>query len=137
MTTQAKRLLLLVAMLFVTSCSIAVWTAVKVVAWARDLPNRIVIDGDAVANSFGYTLAESFHHALRGGNPAMQLQILNEQFTPAIAENADALMWIRNEYRDDILWLVDSDDPHVSATASDLILMLDDTDGTATPTNGS
>ncbi len=128
MTTQTKRLFLLAAMLFVICSSITIWTAVKVVAWARDLPNRIVIDGDAVANSFGYAMAESYHHALRGSDPAMQLQILNDHFTPAIAENADALTWIRDEYRDDILGLVDSDDVQVSAIASDLILLLNETD---------
>ena len=136
MTTRTKRLLSLAALLFVIGCSIAGWTVVKVVSWARDLPNRIVIDGDAVANSFGHAIAESYHHALRDGDPSMQLQILNKQFAPAIAENRDALTWIRNEYREDIIALVESDDAQVSAAASDLIEVLDQVDETPTRTNG-
>ncbi len=135
MSTRTKRLLFIAAVLVVIGCSITGWTAFTVVAWARDLPNRIAIDGDVVAKSFGRAMAESYHHALRDGDPSMQLKILNEQFTSAIVENPDALTWIRNEYRDDILALVDSGDAQVSAAASGLIAILDEVDGNTPPAN--
>lgn len=124
MTTRTKCLLTLATAFALASFAIAGWTTVKVVAWARDLPNRIVIDGDAIANSFGSAVTESYHHALRDGDSSMQTQILNEQFAPAIAKDPDAAVWIRDEYRDDILALVDSNNPAVSSAASDVLSML-------------
>lgn len=125
MNTPAKRLLFLAAAIVLIGCSLVGWTAFHVVGWARDLPNRIVIDGDAISKALGQAMEESYHHALRDGDPAMQLQVLNEQFTPAVTENADALGWIRDEYRDDIIALVDSGDSRVAAAAEDLIAILD------------
>ena len=124
MTTRTRRLLIWATAFALASCAIAGWATVKVVAWARDLPNRIVIDGDAIANSFGAAVTESYHHALRDGDSSMQTQVLNEQFAPAITDNPDAAVWIRDEYRDDIRALVDSNNPAVSSAASDVLSML-------------
>ncbi len=65
-----------IAMIFI-GCAIAGLTAIKIVAWARDLPNRIVvdIDGDSVATAFGAAVVESYHGALRDGDSALQLQV--------------------------------------------------------------
>jgi len=125
MKTRTKRILIVAVVLFVMGCSIAGWTAVKVIAWARDLPNRVVIDGDAIANAFGQAATESYHLALRGGDVAIQLQVLDEQFAPLIRQNAEGAAWILNEYGDDITALVDSDDSGVSDAASNLLSMLD------------
>lgn len=127
MNTRTRRTLVVAfAMLFV-GCSIAGWTAIKVVAWARDLPNRIVIDidGNGFANAFGAAVTESYHQVLRDGNTALQLQVLSDQFVPAIAENHDHATWIRDEYQNDIRLLVESSDPAVSSAASDLLSLLE------------
>ena len=125
MNTRTKRLLIgAIAVIFI-GCAITGWTAIKIVAWARDLPNRIVVDIDAVATAFGAAVIESYHGSLRDGGSALQLQVINDQFVPAIAENPDATTWIRDEYRSDILLLVDSNDPEVSSAASDLLSLLE------------
>lgn len=136
MTTRAKRWLFLAVMLFLVGSSLVGWTVAKVVAWARDLPDRIVIDGDAIADSFGHAMAESYHQILRDGDPAIQLQVLNEQLTPAVAKDSETLTWVRNEYRDDIVLLVDSSDEQVSAAASDLLTVLDNSDAPPAPSGG-
>ncbi|EKK02020.1 hypothetical protein RBSH_02662 [Rhodopirellula baltica SH28] len=124
MTNRTKRLLVIFAVLSITVCSIAGWATVKVVAWARDLPNRIVIDGDAIATTVGAAYREMYHEALQGGDTALQTQILRDQFAPAVAEHPDAAAWIRDEYRDDIILLVESEDPVVSSTASKILTSL-------------
>ena len=124
MTSRTKRLLLLVTAFSLVGCAIAGWTTLKVVAWARDLPDRIAIDEDAIATTLGAAVTESYHQALRDGDSSLQTQILKEQFAPAIADNPDAAAWIGDEYRDDILALVDSDNPVVSSAASDVLSQL-------------
>ena len=125
MNTRTKRLLIgAIAVVFIGS-AIAGWTAIKIVAWARDLPNRIVVDIDSVATAFGAAVIESYHFALRDGDSALQLQVIDDQFATAIAENPDAAKWIRDEYRSDILLLVDSNEPAVSSAASNLLSLLE------------
>ena len=125
MTTRIKRLAIVATVLSLACCSIAGWAAIKTVAWARDLPNRIVIDGDAVATSFGVAVTESFHVALRSGDPALQRQVINDQFIPAVAGNPDAATWIRDEYHSDLLLLVNSSDPAVSSAATEILGILE------------
>ena len=127
MTNRTKRILIVAFAMIFIACSIAGWTAIKIVAWARDLPNRIVvdIDGDVFANAFGSAVTESYHQALRNGDSALQLQVLRDQFVPAIAENHDHARWIRDEYHSDIRVLVDSNDPAVSSAATDLLSRLE------------
>ena len=48
MKTRTKRILAIVGLFFICVITVLGWTTIKVVAWARDLPNRIVIDGDAM-----------------------------------------------------------------------------------------
>lgn len=124
MTSRTKRLILFVAAFSIVGCAITGWTALKVVAWARDLPDRIVIDEDAIATTFGAAVTESYHQVLRDGDSSLQTQILKDQFAPAIADNPDAAAWIRDEYRDDILALVDSTDLVVSSAAADVLSQL-------------
>ncbi len=125
MTLRKKRLLLLAIGVLLMGFALAGWTTVKLVAWVRDLPNRIVIDGDAVAAALEAAVTESYHHALEKGDSTMRLQVMNEQFIPMVDGHPEAATWVRNEYGDDILTLVDSDDAAVSAAASDLLAHLD------------
>jgi hypothetical protein len=124
MTRRTKRLFLLAMGVLLIGCALMGWTTVKIVAWVRDLPNRIVIDGDAADASFGAAVTEYYHHALEKGDSTLRLQVINEQFIPMINGHTEAATWVRNEYHDSILTLVDSGDAAVSAAASDLIARL-------------
>ena len=99
MTRRTKRLLLLAMGVLLIGCALVGWTTVKIVAWVRDFPNRIVIDGDATAASFGAAVTEYYHHALEKGDSTMRLQVINEQFIPMINGHTEAATWVRNEYR--------------------------------------
>ncbi|WP_404304967.1 hypothetical protein [Neorhodopirellula lusitana] len=125
MNTRIRRLYTLMFVLTLAFVAISLYGVSLAFTWAKDLPSRVVIDGDALASAFGHAMTESYHHALRDGEPAVQLQVLNEQFTAMIAENDDALAWVRGEYRADILALVDSGDGSVSDAATKLIAILD------------
>lgn len=124
MKTRTKLLLTVTIALCIICCAIAGWIAIKVVAWARDLPNRIVIDEDAIAESIGSFVNHSYHHVLRDGDASTQLQVINEQLIPLIADNPEAANWIRDEFQDDIHRLSASDDPAVSSAALKLLSMI-------------
>jgi hypothetical protein len=125
MNAKTKRVLVVAGVLIIAATGIAGWTATKVVAWVSGLPNRVVIDGRAMEDSIGQAVTESYHLALRDDDTNIQLQILNEQFVPLIRQDDEGAAWIRNEYGDDLNALVDSDDPAVSAAASNVISMLE------------
>lgn len=125
MNAKTKRVLVVTGVIIFAAVGIAGWTTTKVIAWVRDLPNRIVIDGDALENSFAQAVTEWYHLALRDDDTVIQLQILNEQFVPLIRQDDEGAAWIRNEYGDDINALVDSHDPAVSAAASKVISMVE------------
>lgn len=124
MTNRVRFILLLATTAGLASCVIAGWATVTVAVWVRDLPNRIAIDEDAISTTLGAAVTESYHHALRSGDDSIQAQVLTEQFAPAIADNPDAALWVRDEYRDDILSLLSSNNPAVSAAASRVLSML-------------
>jgi len=124
MTTRTKRLLIAAISVVLIGCSVAGWATVKIVAWARDLPNRIQIDGDAMATAFGTAMVESYHRVLRDGDAPSQVDVLSNQLIPYAKSDGNAAKWIRDEYGDDIRGLVNSDDPAVSSAATDLFVLL-------------
>ncbi len=135
MANRRKTLLFITFAVLLICSSIAGWTAIKIVAWARELPSRFVIedDGRAFANALGAAVTESYHQALRSDDPSLQLQVLSEQFAPAIAEDRDYNAWIRDEYLSDIRELLDSQDPAVSLAASELLALLESEDDSLQP----
>jgi hypothetical protein len=124
MTTRTKRILIVAISVVLIGCSVAGWATVKIVAWARDLPNRIQIDGDAMATAFGTAMVESYHHVLRDGDAPSQVDVLSNQFIPYATSDEKAAKWIRDEYGDDIQGLVTSDAPAVSTAATNLLALL-------------
>lgn len=132
MTAKAKKLAIVGAIFFVLAISVVGLAAVKVVAWARDLPNRIVVDGDAIANAFGQAVIDSYHVAFRDGDTATQLQILEEQFAPLARKDQEGADWIRKEYGDEIKSLVASDDEDVATAALALMVILEADAGSET-----
>jgi hypothetical protein len=122
---KTKRVFIVAGVLIIAAVGISGWTTAKVVAWVRDLPNRVVIDRSAIESSIGQAMTESYHLALRDGDTNIQLQILNEQFVPLIRQDDEGAAWIRKEYGDDINALVDSDDPAASTAASNVVSMLE------------
>jgi len=124
MTTRTKRLLVAAISVVLIGCSVVGWVTVKIVAWARDLPNRIQIDGDAMATAFGTAMVESYHHVLRDGDVPSQVDVISNQLIPYARSDEKAANWIRHEYGDDIQGLVTSDDPTVSSAATNLLALL-------------
>ena len=104
MKTRAKKLLISAIALGLICFSIAGWTAIKVVVWVRDLPNRIVIDGDALANTFGSVVVQSYHEGLIKGDVETQSQIIRD-FTSLVTNDAAAQEWVRTEYSTDVCCL--------------------------------
>ena len=123
MKTRAKKLLISALALGLICFSIAGWTAIKVVAWIRDLPNRIVIDGDALANTFGSVAVQSYHEGLIKGDVETQSQIIRD-FTSLVTNDAAAQEWVRTEYSTDIRLLSSSTNADVAALAAKLLTLL-------------
>ena len=123
MKTRAKKLLISAIVLGLICFSIAGWTAIKVVAWIRDLPNRIVIDGDALANTFGSVVVQSYHEGLIKGDVETQSQIIRD-FTSLVTNDAAAQEWVRTEYSTDIRLLSSSTNADVAALAAKLLTLL-------------
>ena len=123
MKTRAKQLLILTIALGLISFSIAGWTAIKVVTWVFDLPNRIVIDGDALGNTFGSAVVQSYHEGLINGDILTQSQIIRD-FTSLVTNDAAAQEWVRTEYSTDIRLLSSSTNADVAALAAKLLTLL-------------
>ena len=123
MKTRAKKLLISAIALGLICFSIAGWTAIKVVAWVRDLPSRIVIDGDALANTFGSVVVQSYHEGLIKGDIETQSQIIRD-FTSLVTNDAAAQEWVRTEYSTDIRLLSSSTNADVAALAAKLLTLL-------------
>ena len=123
MKTRAKKLLISALALGLICFSIAGWTAIKVVAWIRDLPNRIVIDGDALGNTIGTAVVQSYHEGLIKGDVETQSQIIRD-FTSLVTNDAAAQEWVRTEYSTDIRLLSSSTNADVAALAAKLLTLL-------------
>jgi hypothetical protein len=123
MKTRAKKLLISAIALGLICFSIAGWTAIKVVVWVRDLPNRIVIDGDAFANTFGSVVVQSYHEGLIKGDVETQSQIIRD-FNSLVTNDAAAQEWVRTEYSTDIRLLSSSPNSDVASLATKLLTVL-------------
>lgn len=138
MSARTKRLVVAAICLMLLGCIAAGWATFTVFAWARELPSRIRvnIDEEAFATAVGAAMVESYHHVLRDGDAASQVDVLRKQLIPHAKADADAAVWIRDEYGDDIRGLVSSSDPVVSAAATELLEVLNAEAGTASRQNG-
>ncbi|WP_442511103.1 hypothetical protein SH528x_002768 [Novipirellula sp. SH528] len=123
MKVRTKRLLIAVIALGLICCSIAGWTTIKVLAWARDLPNRIVIDGDGLADAFGSAVVLAYHEGLINGDTQTQSQIIRD-FITLVGNDVAAEEWIRTEYSEDLQQLTSSPNADVAALATELLTLL-------------
>ncbi len=123
MKTRTKRLLIAAIALGLICCSVAGWTTIKVLAWARDLPNRIVIDGDGLANIFGAAVTQSYHEFLINGDTQTQSQIIRD-FSTMVTNDAAAQEWIRTEYSKDLQQLSSSSNAEIAILATELLTLL-------------
>ena len=128
MKTRTKRILAAVLVATVLCCSLVTWGVVRAVAWARDLPNRVVIDGDAIADAFSSAVVQSYHQVLTGGDAETQRKVMRD-FSNFIADDAAARSWVGNEYADDLKRLTSSSNAEVSADAAKLLADLADVRG--------
>ncbi|MBC8355084.1 MAG: hypothetical protein H8E66_24155 [Planctomycetes bacterium] len=124
MKTRTKRVFATATILALICCSFAAWTAFKVVAWARDLPSRIVIDGDGLGESLADAVVQSYHESLINGDPKTQIQVLRD-FTELVAEDDVARKWVRTEYSSDLKRLASSQNSNVAAVATELSKQLE------------
>lgn len=120
MKPRTKLLLTTGVVLILVCCSAAARTAFKVVAWARVLPNRIVIDGDGLGGSLADAVVQSYHEALVNGDSATQSQVIRD-FTNLVAHDDTAREWVRTEYSCDLTFLASSPDVDVAALATELL----------------
>lgn len=125
MNSKISRLYTLAFVLVLTFFAVSLYGVSLAITWARDLPNRIVIDEDALSAAFGSFVTESYHAVLRDGDPAIQTQVMTEQFLPMITDSPGGRNWVRDEYRDDLLRLASSSDTTVSSAASEVLAALD------------
>lgn len=116
MKTRTKRLLIATIALCLICCTIAGWTAIKVVAWVRDF-------GDTLANTFGSAVVQSYHEGLINGDTQTQSQIIRD-FTSLVTNDAAAQEWVRTEYATDIHLLSSSLNADVAALAAELLTLL-------------
>lgn len=114
---------LLLCSISLFGCLIASWGTIRGVAWVRDLPNRIIIDPQPLADGFGKAVVQSYHDGLRGEQAAVQIQILQD-FISLSPSSSDAKHWVQAEYYDDIRQLTFSPDDKVAALANELLLLL-------------
>jgi len=124
MKTRTKRLLTVALALMILGGLLTAWGVVRVVAWTRDLPNRIVIDGNAFAEALAEATTELYHEALGSGDSATQAEVLRE-FSAYVTHDAALREWIRTEYSDDLKQLRSSADDEVATVAAKLREQLD------------
>ena len=119
MQRKTKRLLVAsVLMAFFVMIGCTAWMVVQVVAWARDLPNRIEIEFDGQA--FGQFITGSIAVSLRAEDPQTQLQTI-AYLTECLESNPDVEPWVRDSFRDEIEQLAKSDDANLAAAATVLL----------------
>jgi hypothetical protein len=135
MQPRIKRLLLTVLLLLVAIFGIATWGTIRVIAWARDLPNRIVIDGDAIGDAWGAAATEYYHQALTNGDVTIQRQVLRD-FLTAVESDKAISEWIRDEYLSDISDLVSYSDADVAADANSLLMLFENPNAGSQAENG-
>ena len=123
MKTKTKRLLIVLAVVFTMLCGATVWTAIQVVSWARDIPNRIIIDEEAMADAFGAFFLEACREGLVNGDSDTQRQIIRDLTTLA-AQDPAARESVLAEFSDELQQLTESSDTDVADEASSLLELL-------------
>ena len=103
--------------------AIAGWGTLKVVAWVKDLPNRIVVDADGIGQAFGDAVTLGYHEGLAGDDADVQIEIMNGFLT--MANNDDeAASWVRSEFSDDLTSLAESSNPEIAKLANELMKLV-------------
>jgi len=116
MTTRTKRLLIAAMAMGLICCSIAGWTAIKVISWANELP-------DEFAKVFGTIVAQSYHEVLMNGDTQTQSQLIRD-FATLVANDAAVQEWVRVEYSTDLRQLTSAPNAEVAALAAELLTLL-------------
>ncbi|TWT65038.1 hypothetical protein [Allorhodopirellula solitaria] len=125
MDSRIRQFYTLAFVLVLTFLAASLWGVSITLAWVRDLPNRIVIDEDALSVAIGSIVTESYRAVFRDGDTATQAQVLTEQFLPMVTDDVAGRDWVRDEYRDDLLRLSDSSDAAVASAASAVLAVLE------------
>ena len=94
------------------------WGAYRVVNWAVELPDRIVLDVDGAAVQQWFV--ESMRASLRDGDAAAQTPILTG-LADEIDRQPAAAAWVAETFGAEVRALQSSADPAVAAAASRLV----------------
>ena len=98
--------------------------AYSLVTWARELPNRIVIQADGDwGNAFGRAMIESLHLGLQDSNSETQLQVI-QSLVDWIDQDKNSISWVKDEFSNDLLTASTSTDTIVAVAAAGLLTNL-------------
>ena len=98
--------------------------AYGILTWARELPNRIVIQTDSDwGNAFGRAMIESLHLGLQDSNSETQLQVI-QSLVDWIDQDKNSISWVKDEFSDDLLTASTSTDTNVAVAAVGLLTNL-------------
>jgi hypothetical protein len=117
--------------LYVIILSVSAWRVVRVIGWAFDLPNRIVIqiDGQAVTRF----VTEGARASLTGPDRQQQLAAL-EAIEEGLNTDPSIARWVHAEFAAELEALRKSPDADVSNSASRVLTSLSPTPNV--PTSG-
>jgi hypothetical protein len=114
-----------IALIYGVLGGVGLWSASRVVAFVRDIPNRFVIDEDQIADSIGEFVIQGLHAGLNDGDPATQLKTIT-YFSDWIQQDEQAAAWLQSEFQPELITLSTSSDPEVAAAAADLLATIRD-----------
>ena len=117
MGSRTKRWLAVAAVGLCLFLVLSVWAVSRVVTWASDLPNRIVVQVEG--ESVRWFIAESARATLRQGDPVRQLECL-EALDDGIKADPKIVPWVRAELVSEIDMLRKSPDPRVATLADEV-----------------
>jgi hypothetical protein len=114
---------LLALFIFITlSAALTTVCVIRMVAWARDLPNRvnIQIDGNAIAQSF----TEGIRSALQSEDLTQQLLAV-KTISEAVDNQGEMIPYIETEFLAEFGALADSPDPEIAFFARRILAAID------------
>ena len=95
----------------------------RTIAWARDLPNRF----EYAHEEFVQAATESIREGLHASDTETQLQSI-KSLADVASQNQESLVWVCDEYMDDLRELNASQDVGVATNAAALLALMENSD---------
>ncbi|MGI9473608.1 MAG: hypothetical protein ACR2NZ_18845 [Rubripirellula sp.] len=112
-----RRIIVIILMSLVLFFGSGAWCVHQIVAWAKDLPNRIQIEVDSQA--LGDFMAEAMRVSLREGETQQQIEGLR-LIRDGLRTDASFVPYVQQQLAEEILPLQESDSSQVAALASEI-----------------